>query len=77
MYTPTQLRFLAVLSDGMPHSREELAACCVEDAHRNNVASHVHILRKKLRLKGEDIICEFSRRRGLYRHVRLLCSNAE
>ncbi len=74
-YTPTQLRMLAILADGLPHTREELHACISDDlAPLSAIRSHISLMRKKLRPKGEDVICELSWRRIHYRHVRLLGS---
>lgn len=72
-FSPTQTKILRVLSDGMPHSRHELHAC-LDDPLSNLKALWFHIcmMRKTLRPKGEDIICEYCSRSYYYRHVRLL-----
>jgi DNA-binding CsgD family transcriptional regulator len=65
-YTPTQRKILAVLSDGRPHSREELFACLPDDLGSvSNVRAHLSILRRKLR--GRLIVCELHGRAAFYR----------
>jgi hypothetical protein len=74
-FTPTQQRLLKVLSDGMPHKREELMACLADGlSNPVTVNNHLADIRKFLRLIGQDIICEFIHRQRQYRHVRLLNS---
>lgn len=76
-----QEKMLEVLSDGLPHTRDELFACLYEqDAPIRNIGPHLAALRKKLASQGQTIVCEqLSDARGLmtrraYRHVRLLVS---
>ena len=77
-YTKTQLKMLAVLSDGMPHSKEELHACLPDElSSLEAVETHLCYIRRHLRPKGQDIICEFIRRQRKYRHVQLLPRNDE
>jgi DNA-binding CsgD family transcriptional regulator len=74
-YTPTEQRIVDLLSDGMPHKREELHACLSDDlASRTAVQMHVSNIRKRIRVRGEEIICEYYHRNLYYRHVRLLNS---
>ena len=75
-FTPTQQRMLAVLSDGLPHTVEELLSC-IDDtlASKQNVQHHVSDARKVLRPRGQDVICEWVRRRRLYRWVRLISAD--
>lgn len=74
-FTPTHKRMLAVLADGLPHRREELHACLSDELGPiNNIHVHISNMRKKLRARGQDIVCEVVNRRFLYRHVRLLAS---
>ena len=84
--TPTQRRILAVLSDGEPHSREELIACMPDSegiegdygtSAYNCLRMHISNLRKHLALKGQDVVCvktqwSVGRRRPMYRQVRHL-----
>ncbi len=75
--TPTQQKMLDLLSDGMPHSREEMFACLWDEESRY-VAIHPHIsLIRKLLPPGEAIICEYRKRSIYYRHVRLLTPNSK
>ena len=79
-YTKTQQRILEMLSDGMPHTYLELFSCLPDPegammdygAGRATLAVKISDIRKHLRPKGQDIICEFNDRRRMYRHVRLL-----
>lgn len=75
-FTPTQQAMLQVLSDGMPHRKEDLYACLPEgyESDMRAVITMVHKIRKKLRTVGQDIICEYSYGVYKYRHVRHLHS---
>ena len=76
LFTPTQRRMLAVLSDGLPHTRLELAECLEDDlANPASVKKHLYLMRKVLRAQGQEIVCEWapsSSPRQRYRHVILL-----
>ena len=49
---------LELLSDGLPHTREELHACLWdENANLSTVKVHISIIRRTLRPLGEDIVC--------------------
>ena len=76
-FTPIQQRIIDLLSDGMPHSREAILECLQDELVNNQQAHKMHIMaiRYKLRPRGQDIICEYVRRRPFYRHVRLLASS--
>lgn len=75
LFSPIQQRMLVVLSDGRPHSREELRQCLADDlAQAASVSYHIALIRRALRPQGQDLICEYDRRRRFYRHVRLLAS---
>jgi DNA-binding response OmpR family regulator len=66
---------LEILADGRPHRREQLLECIGDPlASRNNLNVHLSKIRKELRPKGEDIVCELRERKIHYRHVRLLAS---
>lgn len=72
-FTATEKKILEVLSDGMSHSKDEIRAVLPDDMAMNGTISvHIFHIRKKLQPIGQDIICEFVRRRGFYRHVVLL-----
>lgn len=71
--TPTQQRFLDVLGDGLPHSRDQLRNCLPDPlGDYSNVQLHISYLRKKLRPRGQDILCVFHQKSFYYRWVRLL-----
>lgn len=76
-YTPIERKLLDMLSDGRPHHRAELHALAWDRQDRlQNMQIHISNLRKKLRPKGRDIVCEV-RKAGLplgtsYQLVRLL-----
>lgn len=77
-FTPTQAKMLKVLSDGLPHPVSELQECLYDDrgiAH--NVNAHLTAIRKLLRPRGEDIICQHINHSHRYRHVRLLHSPSD
>ncbi len=72
-FTKTQKAILAVLADGQPHTREELHRCLPDElSELSAVRFHVCNIRKVLRAKGQDIICELKKRRIHYRHVRII-----
>ena len=49
-FTRTELALLRVLSDGMPHTKEELAKCLWDDlASMRAIPAHMCNIRKKLR----------------------------
>lgn len=80
VFTPLERRFLHVLSDGMPHTFDELFLC-MEDAHAERQTVYVHLsnIRRKLRVVGQDIVREVQtygpkNYKRFYRHVRLLAS---
>lgn len=73
--TPIQRKMMVIMADGLPHSREELHGCLADDlGPLSNIYAHISIIRKHLRPKGHDIICEIHNRSVHYRHVRLLSS---
>ncbi len=71
-YTKTEVKILKMLSDGLPHTRDELKTCMDDPLATNtNLKAHIHRLRGKLKMVGESIVCELCP--GIrYRHVRLL-----
>ncbi len=75
-YTPTQAKILALLSDGLPHSRKEIHGCLPDElSNITTIQAHISYMRKSLRPKGEDILCEIYNRTVHYRHVRLIGSS--
>lgn len=74
-FTPTEQRFIDLLSDGLSHTKSEMMQCLWDEHNeRPLVAMQMHVsrIRKKLRPKGEDLVCEVSGYRIFYRHVRML-----
>lgn len=70
-------KILALLSDGQPHTKEEIHTCLWDECGSvNNVYQHISVLRKKLRPIGQDIVCTTrgNRYRNQYQHVILLRS---
>lgn len=77
-FTPTQLKILAVLSDGLDHKPEELLACLWDtDGKVSNVQPHITALRKLLNPQGQDIVCVTRNKTSFYRHVRQLVPIAD
>jgi hypothetical protein len=75
-WTPTQARMLKVLSDGMPHHRDELKACLHDELGSvSNIKAHLTAIRARLRRSGQDIVCQFHNGRYYYRHVVLLAND--
>lgn len=74
-FTGVRKKMVELLSDGLPHTRQELHACLSDElGPLSNIRAHLSIMRKKLRTIGEDILCEFVGRKLHYRLVRLLPS---
>ena len=74
-WTLTEKKMLDVLRDGRPHSRQELHGCLHDDlGPLRNINQHISNLRRKIRERGEMIVCELVNRRIHYRHVKLLKS---
>lgn len=68
-------RILVLLSDGMPHSKDEIRACLYDELGSDStIKCHISHIRTGLRRKGEDILIQFISNRIYYRHVRLLAS---
>ena len=72
-FTPTQRAILNVLADGQPHTREELHACLPDELGAvSNIKRHLSAMRKVLRLRDEDILCQYYNHAYQYRHIKLL-----
>lgn len=71
--TPTHAKMLEVLSDGLPHHRDELHKCCGPSSV-GVVKFHLAQIRKHLRPLGEDVVCVQNGVGFFYQHVRLLAS---
>lgn len=73
--TPTQRRMVELLADGKPHERRELHALLpFDEGAMTNVKAHLTAIRKKIRPRGEEIVCEVVNNRLCYRHIVLLKS---
>lgn len=69
-FTATQRRILEVLADGMPHLYEELKPCFSDPlSGKANLRDQICRMRKILRIRGEDIVCEYRYMRFAYRHI--------
>lgn len=75
-FTPTEQRFIDLLSDGLSHNRSEFVPLLYDELGRlATIRFHIMQIRRKLRPIGEDIVCEIPNgRTPHYRHVRLLHS---
>ena len=74
-FTPTQQAMIDLLADGKAHSRHELKDCLADElSPLSAIRAHLSNLRKVLRCKGQDVICELVNRRICYRHVVILTS---
>lgn len=72
-WTPTQAAIVKLLSDGLPHTRDEIYAL-LPDVWNDLTVVKNHITRIRSRLPlTQTIVCELLNRRIAYRHVRLLC----
>jgi len=70
--TPTHHKILEALADGEPHDVDSLRKCLWDDMSKNSTLQyHVSILRKILRARGEEILCERVDNHIHYRHVRI------
>lgn len=74
-FTPTEKRILTVLSDGLPHTRQELHRCLSDElAELSAIQPHISRIRRRLQNKGQDIVCVLCNRQIQYQHVRILNS---
>jgi len=75
-FTPAGQRMLRVLADGEAHDRTELHACLRDDLQPvSNIQMHVKDVRKVLRPRGEDVVCELRGYQRLYRWIKHLNGN--
>lgn len=74
-FTATENRIVELLSDGRPHRREEIHALLSDNlAALPAIQVHISNIRKKIKLRGEDILCTLVNRQIHYQHVVLLYS---
>jgi hypothetical protein len=77
-YTATERRMLEVMSDGLPHSRDELWKCLADQlSKRQAIRPALSRLRIKLREIGEEVVCELHKQTIYYRHIRLITSRGD
>lgn len=73
-FTATELKLLAILSDGMPHvKRDILREMWAEFGSASNLGVHMCNIRRKLP-RSQTILAQLINRSVSYRHVRLLVS---
>ena len=77
-FTPTQNAILTVLSDGVPHHRQELMDC-IDDPEPSSNQFHQALFRLRQRLKplGQNIIVTLLNRRIAYVWTRRINSSDE
>lgn len=74
-YTPIEQRIIDLLSDGLPHERNDvLEHVGMRDTEYtlHNLAVSIMRLRPKIRAMGQEIVTEHRRNGIAYRHVILL-----
>jgi DNA-binding response OmpR family regulator len=75
-YTIAEGDLIRLLSDGEPHTKKEIresVMCMDEFTSDNSIRGLVARVRKKLKVRAEDIVSVMTNSKGLcYRHVRLL-----
>lgn len=70
---PTQQRMLDLLSDGKPHKKLELKGLLWDEhANVNTIQYHISYLRKYVRGRGQEVICELYGFSVRYRLVELI-----
>jgi len=75
--TPIQQKIYDVLADGKPHKPEELLAAFTDAADEKQLLyNHLTRIRKELRRKRRDVICQFIRRSNHYRLIGLVCDKS-
>lgn len=73
-FTATEQRILYVLRDGLDHSKDELRGVLDDElAGPACLQNHIKNIRKRLRPKGQDIVCVIAQgQKKVYRQVRKL-----
>jgi DNA-binding response OmpR family regulator len=77
-YTFHEKRMLTALYDGLWHHREELHMLLddVYSQRYNALRNMISRINKKLRPKGQEIVCIFANRRTGYRLMRHVCPSS-
>ena len=77
-FTPTQQKIMNLLSDGEPHGKIDIYNCLpYELGQLNSVHRHLTHIRRKLKPKGEGILCVIVNRKLAYRYVAFRGKSAE
>lgn len=72
-FTKTERIILEILADGQAHTTKDLREVLSDElAGPKALASHMSHIRKLLRFRQEDIVCEYRDHKFHYRHIRLL-----
>jgi hypothetical protein len=75
-YTETEQKIVDSLSDGYPHSKQDLRQYLPDEIGaaegRSNLNQHISNIRKKMRPTGRDILCVRARGQVCYRQVLLI-----
>jgi 5-methylcytosine-specific restriction endonuclease McrA len=71
-FTPSQRALLTILSDGQPHTYEELLAGLGNGTALESLKVHLSEIRRTIRFFREEIVCEIHKRKRCYRHIHLL-----
>lgn len=75
-FTPTQRRLLEALQDGLGHSSKDLLGALNDtQADLNLLRVHLTLLRKRLRPRGQDVVCELRSGCAYYRWTRYVMSS--
>jgi len=75
-FTKIETRIMSLLSDGMPHRRDEVLDCLGDKlAELSALHAHMTRIRKKINPKGESILCVISGHRYCYQLVKLVSSS--
>lgn len=75
IFTPTQRLIMNVLSDCLPHKKEEICMRVWGEFEPTTVSSlhgHFDDIRKIIRRRGLDIICQFYQKQMQYRLIQLV-----
>lgn len=68
--TPTEVKIMALLSDGQPHGVEEIKPLLYDElADKLVIQTHMSHLRAKLKPLGQGILTEYINRKAHYRRV--------
>lgn len=72
-FTPLQAKFMRLLSDGRPHTRDEIREAVEDPLYANyNISDLVMRVRRYLHPRGLDIVCVKPGRKTFYRLVRVI-----